>query len=59
MEKPYGWFLPAVFTLRQVFFTHFASKNRPPGFSIIGTLAGNALIIVAKFCILDICAGPG
>ena len=27
----------------QVFFTHFASKNQLPGFSIIGTLAGNGL----------------
>ena len=26
-------------TLPQVFFTHFVSKNHPPDFSIIGTLA--------------------
>ena len=30
-------------TLPQVFFTHVASKNQLPGFSIIGTLAGNGL----------------
>ena len=29
----------------QVFFTHFASKNLLPGFSIIWTLAGNGLMI--------------
>ena len=51
MEKPYGWFLlakcvknaghrPSI-DLRQLFFTRFASKNQLPGFSIIGTLAGN------------------
>ena len=27
------------------FFTHFARKNQPPGFSIIGTLACNGLRI--------------
>ena len=27
-----------------MFFTPFASKNQLPGFSIIGTLAGNGLI---------------
>ena len=30
-------------TLPQVFFTHFASKNKLPGFPIIGTLTGNGL----------------
>ena len=28
---------------RRCFFTHFASKNQLPGFSISGTLAGNGL----------------
>ena len=31
--------------LPQVFFTHFASKNQVPDFSIMGTLSGNGLTI--------------
>ena len=31
--------------LPQVFFKDFASKNQPPGLSIIGTLVENGLII--------------
>ena len=57
MEKPGGWFFLAKcvkntcgtvtfllkMSLPQVFFTHFEGKNQLPGFSITGTLAGNAL----------------
>ena len=32
-----------IVTLPQIFFTHFASKNHPSGFSISGTLAWNGL----------------
>ena len=31
-----------------MFFTHFASKNQLPGFSVIGTLAGNGLMFPYK-----------
>ena len=31
--------------LPQVFFTHFASKNQLPGFTIIGRLVENGLIV--------------
>ena len=39
MEKPGGWF----FIAKCVKNTHFENKNQLPGFSITGTLAGNAL----------------
>ena len=31
-------------TLSKAFFTHFASKNQPLGFSVMGTLIGNRLM---------------
>ena len=54
MDKPGSWFLLAkclkntcgrltFFTLPQVFFKHFTSKNQLPGFYITGTLVKNGL----------------
>ena len=36
-----------------MYFTHFACKNQLPGFSIIGTLAWNGLIVIPSVHLLE------